>query len=108
MTGSSEEAVRNDGIRIVPADEETAASCVTADKSDAYAFLSARAPKSASRARTSQNLFKAMLPVEVKRGRCSGLTILPPSVSRLSRQCGILTMSQPYSLLRPVTGVFYF
>jgi hypothetical protein len=36
---------------------------------------------------------------------------LPPSVSRLSRQCGILNISKPYRLPRPVTGIallFYF
>jgi hypothetical protein len=30
----------------------------------------------------------------VERGRCVGLTTLPPSVSRLSIQCGILNISE--------------
>jgi hypothetical protein len=30
---------------------------------------------------------------------------LPPSVSWLSRQCGILNMSRPYRPVRPVMGI---
>jgi hypothetical protein len=35
--------------------------------------------------------------------RIFGLTALPPYVSRLSRQCGILNISQTYRRSRPVT-----
>jgi hypothetical protein len=48
----------------------------------------------------------------VERGRCARLTTLPPSVSRLSRQCGIINVSQPYRSPRRIAGIdlafFYF
>jgi hypothetical protein len=41
----------------------------------------------------------------IERGRCLRLTTLPPSESRLSRQCGIVNISQPYRSPKPVAGI---
>jgi hypothetical protein len=38
-------------------------------------------------------------------GHPSITVTLPPSMSRFSRQCGILDISQPYRPLRPVKGI---
>jgi hypothetical protein len=43
--------------------------------------------------------------IKIELDRCVGMTTLPPSVSRLLRQYGILNMSQSYRPPRPVTGI---
>jgi hypothetical protein len=44
---------------------------------------------------------------DVKCGRCVGPTTLPPSMSRLCRQCGIFNISQPHRPPRSVTGIAF-
>jgi hypothetical protein len=43
--------------------------------------------------------------MEVKRGRWARLRTWPPTMNRLSRQCGILEMPQQYRPRRPITGI---
>jgi hypothetical protein len=45
------------------------------------------------------------IPWGVKYGQCIGLTTSPPSVSQVSRTCGILDVSQPYGPQWPDTGI---
>jgi hypothetical protein len=40
----------------------------------------------------------------VERGRCVKVTTASSSMSRFSRECEILNISQPYRIARPVTG----
>jgi hypothetical protein len=45
---------------------------------------------------------------EVRTGLLQVASISQLTVGRLSRQCGILNISQPYSFPRPVTGIAFF